>query len=280
MDLRIGKSETRARGKRSVAISGLHPAYRGACHHGASAIALVAGHAIARAHAGYLLKVLRGYQDGVATRTCHSNGFDDPSRDDCPARTCPHLPAPRPTIRAIPFACRSTRAASRTSISSAAIKRWRSVPRRPRAAPPNAWSIHITAGRRPSLASVSGHSSTENRALRRPRYPLGRRPLRRFTSRRCRARAASMGPPWRFASCRASGSVGLLRSRRRSRLCRGPTARRRTHCIAPRSSARQDTKFDATHRTVHPQIRRLMFQDTAPAHISNVNPCDSPLHNE
>src|SRR5438445_350253 len=68
------------------------------------------------------------------------------------------------------------------------------------------------------------------------------------------------------------------RSQRRSRLCCGPTARRRTHCIAPRSSARQDTKFDAKHRTVHPQIRRLVFPDTAPAHISNVSPCDSPLH--
>ena len=101
----------------------------------------------------------------------------------------------------------------------------------------------------------------------------GLRPTRAIaaiTSRKCRARAASMGP-WRFASCRASGSAGRLRSRRRSRPCCGPTARRRTHCIAPRSSARQDTKFDAKRRTVHPQSRRLVFPDTAPAHTSNVS---------
>ena len=97
-----------------------------------------------------------------------------------------------------------------------------------------------------------------------------------FTNRKCRAQAASAGP-WRFASCRASGSAGRLQSRRRSRLCRGPTVRRQTHCIAPRNNARQGRKFDARRRTALPQLQRLMFQDTAPAHTPNVSPCDSPL---
>ena len=95
-----------------------------------------------------------------------------------------------------------------------------------------------------------------------------------ITSRKYRARAASVGL-WPFASYRASGSAARLRSRRRSRLCCGPTARRRTHCIAPRNSARQDTKFDAKHPTVHPQSRRLMFPDIAPARTSNVSTYDS-----
>jgi hypothetical protein len=172
-------------------------------------------------------------------------------------------------------ACRSTKAASRTSISSATIARWRSVRRRLRAARPNAWSIHITAGRSPSAASVN-NSIEANSIRRRSAYSVARLEAPPFTSRRCRARAALV-LPWRFVSCRPSGSAGRLRSRRRSRPCRGPTVRRRTRCIAPRNSARQDTKFDARPPAVHLQSRRLMFPDTAPARTSNANSCDSPL---
>ena len=63
-----------------------------------------------------------------------------------------------------------------------------------------------------------------------------------------------------------------------SRLWFEPTAPRRTRCIFPRNSARQGTKCDARPQTVHPQHRRSMSPDTAPARTSNVSSCDSPLH--
>src|SRR5436309_8920391 len=46
------------------------------------------------AHAGYLLTVLGGFQDEVATCARLRNGFDAHGRDDCPDRTCP-----RPDLR-------------------------------------------------------------------------------------------------------------------------------------------------------------------------------------
>ena len=88
----------------------------------------------------------------------------------------PALHEPRPTIRTIPFACRSTRA-SRTSTSSAIIERWRSVPRRPQAARRNAWSIHITAGRMPGAASAKS-------GLSRIECPFDLNGLRRSAGRR------------------------------------------------------------------------------------------------
>ena len=97
-----------------------------------------------------------------------------------------------------------------------------------------------------------------------------------FTSRRYRAQAALMGS-WPCASRRASGSAGPLQSRRRSLPWSGPTALRPMRYISPRNSARQGTKFDARHQTVHPRYRRSMSPDSAPARTSNVSSCDSPL---
>ena len=196
-----------------------------------------------------LRRSLGGHQDEVA-HPCHSNVFEQSwSRRS----RCPPLAAPRPTIRPIRFACRSIRA-SRTFTTSVAIERWRSAWRRLQAALPNAWSIHITAARKMGAANASAPGNIEDSAHFAPDETTPRGPP--FTNRKCRAQAASAGP-WRFASCPASGSAGRLRSQRRSRLCRGPTVRRRTHCIAPRNSARQGMKFDARHRTVHPQMPTL-----------------------
>src|SRR5437899_9094717 len=53
---------------------------------------------------------LGGHQDEAAARTCHSNGFDDPGRDDRPSRPCtspdlrselPRLPADLPGHRGL-----------------------------------------------------------------------------------------------------------------------------------------------------------------------------------
>ena len=92
-------------------------------------------------------------------------------RDDRPAR-----PRTRPDLRSeLPRLPADLPEHRRTSTTSAAIKRWRSVRRRPRAAPRNAWSIHISAGRRPSAASVnSSLSLLKIGSLRRPARPAGR----------------------------------------------------------------------------------------------------------
>src|SRR6185312_3970348 len=101
-----------------------------------------------------------------------------------------------------------------------------------------------------------------------------------LTSYSCRARAAASAPLSRFASRRASGSAGLLQSRLRWRPWCGPTVQPPARCILPHSSARPDMKFGAERRSVHLRIRHLVFPDTAPARLTNVNPCDSPLHQE
>src|SRR4051812_915038 len=74
-------------------------------------------------------------------------------------------------IRVTRFACRSTKA-TRTTISSAITRTWRSVRRRPLAARRNAWSIRITLDRKPNAATVkNGLSRIEGRSISPPGIP-------------------------------------------------------------------------------------------------------------